>query len=97
MFVQYFEYYAIILRGPFFVEMLYIANLIMLAIYQHFQLKASDIFNIFDSFSIMSKCNIFEHSLSTPVGNKHLSECECLKDKRENYQNCSVLCCVQQL
>jgi len=27
----------------------------------------------------------------------HLSCDDCLEDKRENYQNCSVLCCVRQL
>jgi len=27
----------------------------------------------------------------------HLSHDDCLEDKRENYQNCSVLCCVQHL
>jgi len=35
-------------------------------------------------------------SLSPPVRH-HLSYDDCLQDKRENYQNCSVLCCVRQL
>jgi len=28
---------------------------------------------------------------------QHLSNDDCLEDKRENYQNCSVLCCVRHL
>jgi len=27
----------------------------------------------------------------------HLSYDDCLEDKRENYQNCCVLCCIWQL
>ena len=29
-----------------------------------------------------------------PSSRHHLSYDDCLEDKRENYQNCSVLCCV---
>jgi len=32
-----------------------------------------------------------------PSNRQHLSYDDCLKDKRENYQNCYLLCCVQQL
>jgi len=28
---------------------------------------------------------------------QHLSYDDCLENKREDYQNCSVLCCVKQL
>ena len=30
-----------------------------------------------------------------PSSRHHLSNDDCLEDKRENYPNCSVLCCVQ--
>ena len=32
-----------------------------------------------------------------PSNRQHLSSGACLEDKREDNQNCSVLCCVQQL
>jgi len=32
-----------------------------------------------------------------PSSRHHLSYDDCIEDKKENYQNCSVLCCVQQL
>jgi len=32
-----------------------------------------------------------------PSSGQHLSNDDCPEDKRENYQNCSVLCCVRQL
>jgi len=32
-----------------------------------------------------------------PSSRHHLSYGDCLEDKRGNYQNCSMLCCVQQL
>jgi len=35
--------------------------------------------------------------LPLPSNRHHLSCDDCLEDKRENYQNCSVLCCVLQL
>jgi len=35
---------------------------------------------------------------SSPSSSRHhLSYDDCLEDERENYQNCSVLCCVWQL
>ena len=34
--------------------------------------------------------------LSFPSNRYHLSYDDCVEDKRENYQNCSVLCCAQQ-
>ena len=37
-------------------------------------------------------------ALTPPPSSRHrLSYGDCLEDERENYQNCSVLCCVQQL
>jgi len=36
------------------------------------------------------------NGLSFP-SNHHLSDDDCLEDKREDCQNCSVLCCVRQL
>jgi len=37
-------------------------------------------------------------SVHLPASSReHLSYDDCLEDKKENYQNCSVLCCVQQL
>jgi len=38
-------------------------------------------------------CTIF----TPPTIRHHLSNDNCLEDKRENYLNCSVLCCVWQL
>ena len=35
--------------------------------------------------------------LLLPSSRHHLSNCDCLEDKRENYRNCSVLCSVRQL
>jgi len=35
--------------------------------------------------------------LPLPSSVHHLSIDDCLEDKRENYQNCSVLCCVRLL
>ena len=32
-----------------------------------------------------------------PSSIHHLSNDDCPEDKRKDYQNCSVLCCVQQL
>jgi len=32
-----------------------------------------------------------------PAVDYHLSNDDCLEDKREYYHNCSVLCCVRQL
>jgi len=32
-----------------------------------------------------------------PSSRRFLSYGDCLEDEREDYQNCSVLCCVQQL
>jgi len=32
-----------------------------------------------------------------PSSRHHLSYADCLEDNRENYQNCSLLCCVWQL
>jgi len=37
------------------------------------------------------------HTLAIPSSRHYLSYDDCLEDKRENYQNCSVLCCVRQL
>ena len=38
------------------------------------------------------------HDISPLPSSRHrLSYDDCLEDRRENYQNCSVLCCVQQL
>jgi len=31
------------------------------------------------------------------VSRQHLSNDDCLEDKREDYRNCSVMCCVPQL
>ena len=33
----------------------------------------------------------------TPSSRQYLSNHDCLQGARENYQNCSVLCCVRQL
>ena len=35
--------------------------------------------------------------LPLPCKRQHLSSDACLEDKREDNQNCSVLCCVRQL
>jgi len=37
------------------------------------------------------------HMVPLPSSRHHLSYDDCLEDKRENYQNCSVLCSVRQL
>ena len=43
------------------------------------------------SYGHCSSCYCF------PSSRHHLSNDDCLEDKREDYQNCSVLCCVRQL
>ena len=37
------------------------------------------------------------HHVTSHFSGQHLSNDDCLEDKREDYQNCSVLCCVRQL
>jgi len=37
-----------------------------------------------------------EFSATLPSSRHHLSYDDCLEDKRENYQNCSVMCCIRQ-
>jgi len=39
----------------------------------------------------------FVHDFSLPSSRHYLSYDDCLEDERENYQNCSVLCCVRHL
>jgi len=40
---------------------------------------------------------LFRHFTPRPSGRHHLSYDNCLENKRENYQDCTVLYCVQQL
>jgi len=40
---------------------------------------------------------VFTTPCSLPFNRQHLGCDDCLEDKREDYQNCSVLCCVRHL
>ena len=42
-------------------------------------------------------CEIKSNSYFLPSSGHHLSSDDCLEDRRENYQNCFLLCCVWQL
>jgi len=49
--------------------------------------------NLMSSYNCMTLDCVF----SLPFNRRHLSCDDCLEDKSEDYQNCSVLYCVPQL
>jgi len=48
---------------------------------------------------IVRECSITHptHHVTSHFSGQHLSNDDCLQDKREDYPICSVLCCVRQL
>jgi len=49
------------------------------------------------SSNFISAAHIAVITITAPSNRQRLSSDACLEDKREDNQNCSVLCCVQQL
>jgi len=50
-----------------------------------------------ESFTRPIRTVFSKNTLALPSNRHHLSNDDCLESKREDYRNCSVLCCVREL